>query len=102
MHRREQISPSGGARDRWRPEKVLTRVGLSIQMAGKELVQDILNKNAETDKRDSENHSPEKEGTEQNGTHEKDEEQQLLAPDVESLHPVAAIQASCLLSEFVI
>lgn len=104
VHRREQITPSGGARDRWRPEKVLTRVGLSIQMAGKELVQNILDKNAETDKELNKelNDSPGKSGTELNGTHKKEEEQQQLAPNVDSLHPVAAIQVSCLVTQFMI
>lgn len=103
VHRREQITPSGGARDRWRPEKVLTRIGLSIQMAGKELVQEILDKNAIIDKKDSQqNLSSEKDGTLQNGTHNKEEEQQKSAPDVNSLHPVAAIQASYFVIQFVI
>lgn len=97
VRRREQSTPSGGARDRWRPEKVLTRVGVSIQMAGKDIVQDILDKNAETIRAEKKaieekaENSEAKNGIDQNGTHELVKE---LSPDVNSLHPVAAIQVS--------
>lgn len=60
-------------------------------MAGKEIVQDVLQKNAEslqTDKKKISDNSDNKEIVEQNGTHEKEES----VPDVSTLHPVAAIQ----------
>lgn len=99
VRRREQTTPSGGARDRWRPEKVLTRIGLSVQMAGKDLVQNILDKNADTLREEKKALEQKPENGEQdaielNGTHENEEEKQELSPDVDSLHPVASIQAS--------
>ncbi|XP_047514354.1 uncharacterized protein DDB_G0284459-like [Pieris napi] len=78
VNRREQKPPTGGARDRWRPERVLARLGLSINMAGKEKVQDILQKNRES--------MESKDGL-TNGKHE-------ACTDVESLHPVGAVQVS--------
>lgn len=93
VRRREQTTPSGGARDRWKPEKVLSRIGLSLEMAGKELVQEILVKNAETLREEMKNldksSSDDKGVVEQNGTHEKED-----IPDVTALHSVAAIQVS--------
>ncbi|CAG4998089.1 unnamed protein product [Parnassius apollo] len=92
--RREQVPPTGGARDRWRPERVLARLGLSLHMAGKDTVQSILNKNAETlqiekNKIDS---NTEKNKI-QNGLSENTEKQNV-SPDVNSLHPVASIQVA--------
>lgn len=101
VRRREQTTPSGGARDRWRPERVLARLGLSLQMAGKDTVQDILYKNADTIQ--SKNKVPdsssteisEKSQAEQNGKCETEDEQKLEPPsDVNSIHPVAAIQVA--------
>ncbi|XP_049879549.1 zinc finger CCCH domain-containing protein 13-like [Pectinophora gossypiella] len=102
VRRREQTAPVGGARDRWRPERVLARLGLSVNMAGKNTVQDILQKNAESqepipdnkaDNQDSEN--PEIK-TEQNGNLEEEEVkiEPKPTPDVNSLHPVAVIQVA--------
>lgn len=94
VHRREQTAPVGGARDRWRPERVLARLGLSVQMAGKDTVQKILSKNAESlpaEKKAEITEAPESDTIEQNGKHEEKMETPET-PDVESLHPVAAIQ----------
>ncbi|XP_061707488.1 zinc finger CCCH domain-containing protein 13-like [Cydia pomonella] len=99
VHRREQTAPTGGARDRWKPERVLARLGLSVHMAGKDTVQDILNKNAEslltekTSKDEPCSEHPPENTPGQNGKHEEDEKP-ALPPDVESLHPVAAIQVA--------
>lgn len=95
VRRREQTSvSSGGARDHWRPERVLARLGLSLHMAGKEVVQDILQKNAESlhDKNQvKQSESTEsKDNIEVNGIH--DQENQESKSEIESLHPVAAIQ----------
>lgn len=99
VRRREQTAPTGGARDRWRPERVLTRLGLSLDMAGEETIQNILHKNAETLNTDKETpvaqlqENSEQSITEQNG---KIEHRHVLDPDtpmdINSLHPVAAIQ----------
>ncbi|XP_063376543.1 zinc finger CCCH domain-containing protein 13-like [Cydia fagiglandana] len=99
VHRREQTAPTGGARDRWKPERVLARLGLSVHMAGKDTVQDILHKNAEslltqkTAKNESSSEHPPENAPDQNGKHEEDDKP-VLPPDVESLHPVAAIQVA--------
>lgn len=93
MRRREQSSvSSGGARDHWRPERVLARLGLSLHMAGNEVVQEVLQKNAESlqDTIQSQSDSSEsKDNIAQNGVPENKAESK---PDVASLHPVAAIQ----------
>ncbi|XP_041970188.1 zinc finger CCCH domain-containing protein 13-like [Aricia agestis] len=93
VRRREQVPPSSGARDRWRPERVLTRLGLSLEMASKETVEEILKKNAESiasekaSKANDEDKSPIQNGTE--------ETEKTVAPvDIESLHPVATIQVA--------
>ncbi|CAH2067198.1 unnamed protein product, partial [Iphiclides podalirius] len=94
--RREQVPSTGGARDRWRPERVLARLGLSLQMAGKDTVQNILNKNAETPQKEDDKiaSNVEKDKTiNQNGECEKTEKQ-IVLPDVNSLHPVASIQVA--------
>lgn len=100
VRRREHTAPTGGARERWKPERVLSRLGLSLNMAGKEIVQQILDKNAQIIEsgipREQENAS---ECTEQNieakqnGEHIEHVENNLEPPpDVNSLHPVASIQ----------
>ncbi|KAM3964594.1 LOW QUALITY PROTEIN: uncharacterized protein ACR2FA_000981 [Aphomia sociella] len=101
VRRREQTTPSGGARDRWKPERVLARLGLSLHMAGKDTVQQILFKNADTnqsEKKQLESNSvnaTENNQVEQNGKHEMDEDSKSNSPlDVNSLHPVAAIQVA--------
>lgn len=97
VRRREQTSvSSGGARERWRPERVLARLGLSINMAGKEIVQDVIEKNAEslhTEKKNAQaiENPEQKDIVEQNGTHENEENPENV-PDISTLHPVAAIQ----------
>lgn len=95
VRRREQTAPTGGARDRWRPERVLTRLGLSLDMAGKETVQNILHKNAETLNNNKKSPVPtqEQNNIEQNGKLEEDCVEESDAPlDINSIHPVAAIQ----------
>lgn len=98
VRRREQTGvSSGGARDRWRPERVLARLGLSINMAGKDVVQDVLQKNAESlesekkKQMQSLENSDQKDTIEQNGIHENETKTEPV-PDVSTLHPVAAIQ----------
>lgn len=100
VRRREQTAPTGGARDRWRPERVLTRLGLSLDMAGKETVQNILQKNAETSQSEKKPEAvPENAETsntvEQNGKHNDEKEETEATFDINSLHPVAAIQVTC-------
>ncbi|XP_037976761.2 zinc finger CCCH domain-containing protein 13 isoform X1 [Plutella xylostella] len=68
VRRREQPAPSGGARDRWRPERVLARLGVSVHMAGEDTVKAILDKA------------------------EPSEDEAKI--DVDGLHPVAAIQVA--------
>lgn len=92
VRRREQTAPVGGARDRWRPERVLARLGLSVHMAGKNTVQDVLHKNAESLKENNTEKS-ESQILEQNGKHEEEEKPKVEpVPHVDTLHPVAAIQ----------
>ncbi|XP_050670430.1 uncharacterized protein DDB_G0284459-like isoform X1 [Leptidea sinapis] len=93
VNRREQKPPTGGARDRWRPERVLARLGLSLNMAGKEKVQQILEKNAQIVEKESQGDSGGKLVT--NGKHDEDEEKpKPVLPNVDELHPVAAIQVA--------
>jgi hypothetical protein len=96
VRRREQTAPSGGARDRWRPERVLTRLGLSLDMAGKETVEKILHKNAETLQSSNKTQGSDVETNkiEQNGDSKNENHiDQIESPvDINSLHPVAAIQ----------
>ncbi|CAH2104356.1 unnamed protein product [Euphydryas editha] len=97
VHRREQIAPAGGARDRWRPECVLSRLGLSFDMAGRDTVQNIIQQNAKS-------LEPVKKETEEdevksnlvNGQHEDKEldKPETSCIDVDKLHPVAAIQVA--------
>lgn len=92
VRRREQSAPSGGARDRWRPEKVLTRLGLSLHMAGKDTVEGILHMNAEATE------SEKKDEIQDINNSHKSQENQVETPAVNinlsSLHPVAAIQVA--------
>lgn len=66
-------------------------------MAGTEIVQSILEKNAESLQSDKKKqvtsleNSDQKDKVEQNGTHEMDAKTESM-PDVSTLHPVAAIQ----------
>lgn len=84
VQRHERASATGGARHRWRPERVLTRLGLSVHMAGRETVQQILDTNAQ-----NEDKQPDETVT-QNGSQADNAE--ITPPTVDSLHPVAAIQ----------
>lgn len=64
-------------------------------MAGKEIVQDVIEKNAEslhTEKKKAQalENTDQKDMVEQNGTHEKENPENV--PDISTLHPVAAIQ----------
>lgn len=99
VRRREQPAPTGGARDRWRPERVLARIGLSLEMAGADTVRDILEKNAKINEAESKAkekaaESNEVAGHNGNGKHHEDEKPFESAPlvDMDSLHPVAEIQ----------
>ncbi|XP_023941530.2 zinc finger CCCH domain-containing protein 13 [Bicyclus anynana] len=92
VHRREQTAPAGGARDRWRPERVLPRIGLSIEMAGKDTVQDILQQNAKSLQGDKTGADGDKNSL-VNGTHD-DLHKSDYPTDVNDLHPVAAIQVA--------
>ncbi|KPJ12285.1 Zinc finger CCCH domain-containing protein 13 [Papilio machaon] len=93
--RREQVPSTGGARDRWRPERVLARIGLSIHMAGKDIVQNILDKNAESlqAEKDQQESNNVDNAVVENGQCE-DSLEKDIPRDVNSLHPVAAIQVS--------
>ncbi|CAH0700417.1 unnamed protein product [Spodoptera exigua] len=99
VRRREQTGvSSGGARDRWRPERVLARLGLSLNMAGKDVVQDVLHKNAESLESEKKKQiqsleNDQKDTVEQNGIHENEDKTEPV-PDVSTLHPVAAIQVA--------
>lgn len=93
VRRREQTAPVGGARDRWRPERVLARLGLSVHMASKNIVLDVLHKNAESLKEDKSTEKTKSQTVEQNGKHEEEEKPKVEPPShVDTLHPVAAIQ----------
>lgn len=98
VQRREQVAPTGGVRDRWRPERVLTRLGISVEMAGKDLVQNILTKNAENSKiEDTKNETATVNGEgAQNGNAINDSktEDSVPPPTVDSIHPVAAVQVA--------
>ncbi|CAK1550123.1 unnamed protein product [Leptosia nina] len=89
VNRREQKPPTGGARDRWRPERVLSRLGLSFNMAGKDKVQSILQKNAESIEKGNKEVDA-KQGKEMLNGNDKD----VQTPDVNSLHPVASVQVA--------
>ncbi|XP_045511339.1 fl(2)d-associated complex component-like isoform X2 [Colias croceus] len=93
VNRREQKPPTGGARDRWRPERVLARLGLSVNMAGKDKVQKILEKNGESAKLENESHTTSDGTTLTNGKHEEQDSASNV-PDVNDLHPVASIQVA--------
>lgn len=98
VRRREQTAPVGGARDRWRPERVLARLGLSVHMAGKNTVQDVLHKNAESLKEDNSTEKSDSQPVEQNGKHEEEEKPKVEPTSlVDTLHPVAAIQVVSLM-----
>ncbi|XP_013182926.2 zinc finger CCCH domain-containing protein 13 [Amyelois transitella] len=97
VHRREHTVPTGGARDRWKPERVLSRLGLSLDMAGKDVVEKILHKNADTlaEAKSGETNSKENaEGKPIENGEQKEEKKAEPPPDVNSLHPVAAIQVA--------
>ncbi|CAH0726056.1 unnamed protein product, partial [Brenthis ino] len=97
VHRREQTAPAGGARDRWRPERVLPRLGLSIDMAGKTTVQNILEQNAESLQSERKPPKDNKDDKSElvNGKHEESNSEKPEAPsDVDKLNPVAAIQVA--------
>ncbi|XP_045785216.1 zinc finger CCCH domain-containing protein 13-like [Maniola jurtina] len=93
VHRREQTAPAGGARDRWRPERVLSRIGLSIEMAGKDTVQSILQQNAKSLQTEKKSGNGDKPGL-VNGKHDDDKQKSDIPTDVNDLHPVAAIQVA--------
>ncbi|XP_026488275.1 zinc finger CCCH domain-containing protein 13-like [Vanessa tameamea] len=99
VHRREQTAPAGGARDRWRPECVLSRIGLSIDMAGKETVQNIIQQNAsalQSEQSIVKTEDIDDKSNLVNGQHEdkNDEKSTLPHTDVDKLHPVATIQVA--------
>ncbi|XP_037301570.1 zinc finger CCCH domain-containing protein 13-like [Manduca sexta] len=102
VRRREQTTSSGGARDRWRPERVLARLGLSIHMAGKDIVESIMHKNAEslyeeTKSQEKNSDDAEQNNTaDQNGSHEDETIKAKInvSQDVDILHPVASIQVA--------
>ncbi|GBP31170.1 Zinc finger CCCH domain-containing protein 13 [Eumeta japonica] len=98
VRRREQPAPTTGARERWRPERLLARLGLSVEMAGKEVVQNILEKDYKTRLHEKENSEGSKHNTEENQSIDQNgkSEEKLMepVPDVDSLHPVAAIQVA--------
>ncbi|XP_047545029.1 zinc finger CCCH domain-containing protein 13-like [Vanessa atalanta] len=99
VHRREQTAPAGGARDRWRPECVLSRIGLSIDMAGKETVQNIIQQNAsalQSEQSKVKTEDIDDKSNLVNGQHEdkNDEKSTLPHTDVDKLHPVATIQVA--------
>ncbi|XP_068621669.1 fl(2)d-associated complex component-like isoform X2 [Battus philenor] len=93
--RREQVPSTGGARDRWRPERVLARLGLSLHMAGESTVQNILEKNAENLQAQNAENPPNNDGEKvlvQNGQCENTVKQ--IPVNVNTLHPIASIQVA--------
>lgn len=94
VHRREQTAPAGGVRDRWKPECVLSRLGLSIDMAGKDTVQNIIQQNAKSIQSDKKTSDNDDKSNLINGQHEDKELEKpdISCTDVDKLHPVAAIQ----------
>lgn len=104
VHRREQTAPAGGARDRWRPERVLPRLGLSIDMAGKSVVQNILEQNVKSlqEKPASQENNEDKPAL-VNGKHEENNLDKSQVPlDVDKLNPVAAIQVTYIFYSFML
>lgn len=99
VRRREHVASTGGARDRWRPERVLTRLGLSVEMAGKATVQSILDKNASaSNKQGHHERANEANGDVETFTrNSNNDEKSDYIQDVNALHPVAAVQVRVLL-----
>lgn len=69
---------SGSAKKRWESLKVLSRVGLSLEMAGEKLIKEIL----------KESHDKEKE------ENKSESEEEVKKEEVVITHPVAAIQVA--------
>ncbi|OWR44339.1 hypothetical protein KGM_211150 [Danaus plexippus plexippus] len=95
VRRREQTAPTGGTRDRWRPERVLSRLGLSVDMAGREAVQKILQENKESlasETKSTENGVDDSNVV--NGNHDENETKANTPMNVDDLHPVAVIQVA--------
>lgn len=98
VRRREQTTPTSGARERWRPERVLARVGLSVHLAGKDLVSDILKNNKELLQAEKTAQDQKCEKSEnlvqENGCHDIQTRKLEDISDIQILHPVAFIQVA--------
>lgn len=104
---RPRIKPVSSAKRRWESHNVLVNLGVSVEMAGEELVKDILKEHAEVKLQEQQENAVEKTDTVLNGTEnetvkiktEVDEESVVLEGKKESAevsisHPVAGIQVA--------
>lgn len=103
---RPRIKPVSSAKRRWESHNVLVNLGVSVEMAGEELVKDILKEHAEVKLQEQQENAVEKMDTVTNGVEnvtikveKPDEESEVVEikkenTEVSISHPVAAIQVA--------
>jgi hypothetical protein len=90
---RPRTKPMSSAKRRWESHNVLINLGISVQLAGEDLVKDILREHAEAEaKEQDEEKDKEKEveATNMNGMREDDREKVAVSIS----HPIGAIQVA--------
>lgn len=101
---RPRVKPVSSAKRRWESHNILVNLGISVEMAGEELVKDILREHAEAKikeecgKEEQSNETVTLNGVESNGdTTESNEgagKSKKAAVEVTISHPVAAVQVA--------
>lgn len=101
---RNKLEKSGSAKKRWEYHKVLTRVGISLEMAGEALVNEILRANKESEQKEkieerksevgNEDLSSSVDSAAETETPDVKVEVKVDIEEIKVPHPVAAIQVA--------
>lgn len=98
---RPRIKPVSSAKRRWESHNVLVNLGVSVEMAGAELVKDILKEHATAKMQEEQENVTQKDDTVLNGNDnetvadkEKEANEEKENDEILISHPVAAIQVA--------
>lgn len=95
---RPRNKPINSAKRRWESHNVLVNLGISVELAGEDLVKDILKEHAEAERKDLEQNDDNKKKNEINGGVASSQVSVKIEledkNEVVSVHPIAAVQVA--------
>lgn len=91
---RPRIKPVSSAKRRWESHNVLVNLGISVDMAGEDLVKDILREHAEAKLKEEQENSETEVKSEEATVANGDDVKKEVVDDIVIPHPTAAIQVA--------